>query len=153
MHQLVDGGGKPLVILLGPGQGGDSPMLPALLDGLHVPRPGRGRPRTRPDALLADKAYCSAAHRRRLVRRGIKVVIPQRADQIANRKRRGRAGGRPPGFDATAYRGRNVVERSFNTHKQWRGLATRFDKHMITYRGGHLVSAITTWLDAIGDTP
>ena len=153
VHQLVDGNGRPLVILAGPGQANDSPMLPWLLDGLCVPRLGSGRPRTRPDALLADKAYCSAAHRRALSARGIKVVIPERADQINNRKRKGSQGGRPPTFDAAAYRGRNVVERSFNTHKQWRGLATRYDKHVDHYRAAHVLSAIITWLDAMGDTP
>ena len=55
-------------------------------------------------------------------------MIPQPSDQIAHRKRRGSAGGRPPAFDATAYKGRNVIERSFNDHKQWRGIATRYDK-------------------------
>lgn len=153
MHQLVDGNGRPLTILVGPGQAGDSPMLPGLLDGLCIPRPGRGRPRTRPDAVLADKAYCSAAHRTMLTRRGIKVVIPQRADQIGHRKARGRRGGRPPAFDAEAYKGRNVVERSFNTAKQWRGLATRYDKHAISYRAAHVLSAVITWLDLAGDTP
>lgn len=55
-------------------------MLPGLLDGLRVARAGRGRPRTRPEALLADKAYCAKAHRAMLQGRGIKVVVPQRAD-------------------------------------------------------------------------
>jgi len=57
----------------------------------------------------------------------IVVVIPKRSDQIANRKRRGRAGGRPPGFDSDAHRGRNVVERAFDKAKHWRGVATRYD--------------------------
>ena len=108
-------------------------MLPHLLEGLSVPRLGAGRPRTCPDALLADKEYCSAAHRSMLTSRGIEVVIPQRSDQITNRKRRGRHGGRPPGLDKEKYRRRNVVERSFNTHKQWRALATRYDKHSTCY--------------------
>lgn len=60
--------------------------------------------------------------------RRVKAVIRQPSDQIANRKRRGSEGGRPPAFDPLAYRGRNVIERSFNDHKQWRGLATRYDK-------------------------
>lgn len=128
-------------------------MLPGLLEGLSVPRAGRGRPRTRPDALLADKAYCARAHRTMLTARGIKVVIPQRADQIAHRKRRGRLGGRPPGLDEQAYKGRNVVERSFNAAKQWRGLATRYDKHAIIYRAAFILFAALTWLDLIGDTP
>ena len=88
-------------------------MLPQLLDGLRVPRPCAGRPRTRPDALIADKAYCAREHRLTLTARGIKVVIPERADQIRHRQNRGSAGGRPPALDAELYKRRNVVERSF----------------------------------------
>ena len=129
-------------------------MLPQLLDGLRVPRPCAGRPRTRPDALIADKAYCAREHRLTLTARGIKVVIPERADQIRHRQNRGSAGGRPPALDAELYKRRNVVERSFNAHKQWRGLATRYDKHAITYRAGVVLSAVITWLKALlGDMP
>src|SRR5699024_1903350 len=66
IHQLVDGHGLPLVILCGPGQGGDSPMLAPLLDALSVARKGPGRPRTRPDMLRGDKAYSSRATRQTL---------------------------------------------------------------------------------------
>ena len=105
-----------------------------------------GRPRTRPDALLGDKAYSSAGNRELLRRKRVKTVIPQPDDQIAHRKRRGSAGGRPPAFDAAAYKCRNVIERSFNDHKQWRGLATRYDKLAVTYRGGVVLRAIAIWL-------
>ena len=146
IHQLVDGNGRPLVIALTAGQAGDSPMLKWLLADLAVARLGPGRPRTRPDALLGDKAYSSRANRDLLRTKRVKVVIPQPADQIAHRKRRGAAGGRPPSFDAATYKGRNVVERSFNDHKQWRGLATRYDKLATIYRGGVVLRAITIWL-------
>ena len=95
LHTLVDGNGRPLVIEAGPGQGGDSPMLPVLLDLLRVARCGPGRPRTRPDALLADKAYSSRAHRTLLRTQGITAVIPERSDQQSHRLRRGSAGVRP----------------------------------------------------------
>lgn len=62
-HALVDGCGLPLVLLIGPGQAGDSPMLPALLASLRVPRQRPGRPRNRPDALLRRMAYSARAHR------------------------------------------------------------------------------------------
>jgi hypothetical protein len=68
IHQLVDGRGRPLVIALTAGQAGDSPMLKVLLADLAVARPGGGRPRTRPDTLLGDKAYSSAANRELLRR-------------------------------------------------------------------------------------
>jgi transposase len=146
IHQLVDGRGRPLVIAVAPGQSGDSPMLKPLLSHLAVKRPGPGRPRTRPDALIGDKAYSSRGNRAMLRARRVKTVIPQPSDQIAHRKRRGTAGGRPPAFDPITYKDRNVVERSFNDHKQWRGLATRYDKLATVYRGGVVLRAITIWL-------
>jgi transposase len=153
IHQLVDGRGRPLVIAVTAGQAGDSPMLQWLLADLAVSRLGPGRPRTRPAALLGDKAYSSRSNRDLLRAKRVKTVIPQPADQIAHRQRRGPAGGRPPNFDAMTYKGRNVVERSFNDHKQWRGLATRYDKLATTYRGGVVLRAITLWLQELGDTP
>ena len=121
-------------------------MLKPLLAQLAVRRVGPGRPRTRPDAVLGDKAYPSRAIRTELRSRGIRAVIPQPSDQIAHRKKRGSAGGRPPSFNATAYKGRNVIERSFNDHKQWRGIATRYDKLAVVYRGAVVLRAITIWL-------
>jgi transposase len=98
-HTLVDGHGRPLVIVVSPGQAGDSPCLPILLRQLCVGRRGPGRARTRPLLLRADKAYSSRANRARLRRRGIKAVIPEPSDQIGHRKRRGSAGGRPVRLD------------------------------------------------------
>lgn len=141
------------MLLLGPGQGNDSPMLANLLGAIHVPRLGPGRARTRPQRLLADKAYSSRANRALLRARGIGAVIAEPSDQAGHRKRKGSKGGRPPAFDAQAYKGRNVIERSFNVLKQWRGLATRYDKLALTYRGGVVLGAIITWLHELGDTP
>ena len=122
-------------------------MLKYLLADLAVAPLGRpGRPRTRPDAVLGDKAYSSRANRDLLRARRVKTVIPQPSDQIAHRHRRGSAGGRPPNFDTHTYRDRNVVERSFNDYKQWRGLATRYDKLALTYRGGVVLRAVLIWL-------
>ena len=135
-----------MVVLVGAGHAGDSPMLPVLLEELRVHRIGPGRPRSRPDALRGDKAYSSRAHRAMLRSRGIQAVIPERADQIANRKRKGSTGGRPVSFDATDYKNRNVIERFFNRIKHWRALATRYDKHAVVYRGGIVLAAILDWL-------
>ena len=121
-------------------------MLAPLLAQLAVRRPGPGRPRTRPTALIGDKAYSSRGTRAMLRERGITVVIPQPSDQIAHRIRRGSAGGRPPAFDPVAYKARNVIERSFNEQKQWRGIATRYDKLATVYRGAVVLRAITIWL-------
>ena len=133
-------------MLVGPGQAHDGPMLPFVLGAIAVPRLGAGRARTRPDAVLADKAYSSRATRRLLRSRGIIAVIPEPRDQQAHRKRRGRRGGRPVSCDADAYKGRNVVERSFNVLKNWRGLATRYDKLAVVYRGAAVLAAILIWL-------
>jgi len=140
-------------VLAGPGQGGDAPAFDALMSALHVHPPGPGRPRTRPKRVRGDKAYSSAAIRTHLRSRHITAVIPEPADRQANRRRRGRAGGRPPAFDRQDYRGRNVIERFFGLLKQWRALATRFDKLALTYRGGAVLRAVTIWLKALGDTP
>jgi transposase len=145
IHHLVDGAGRPMVVLVSAGQANDAPVFAQLLAHLRVPRPGRGRARTRPHRVRADKAYSSRAIRSELRRRGITAVIPQPSDQIAHRHRRGSRGGRPPGFDAQDYKARNVIERGFNLTKQWRGLATRYDKLAVVYRGGAVLRAITIW--------
>jgi transposase len=144
IHQLVDGRGFPLVIAVTPGQAGDSPMFLPLMTQLRVSR-ATGRPRTTPDAVRADKAYSSRAIREHLRGRGIRAVIPEPADQAGHRKRRGSRGGRPPTFDAGDYRGRNVIERRFCELKQWRGLATRYDKLAIVYRAAAVLNAVIAW--------
>ncbi|WP_244211241.1 IS5 family transposase [Amycolatopsis kentuckyensis] len=152
-HHLVDGNGRPLLTLVGSGQAGDAPMFPHLMRHLHVARPGGGRARIRPDRVRGDKAYSSRAIRGHLRDRGITAVIPEPADQAGHRKRRGSRGGRPPAFDPVDYRGRNVVERRFNLLKQWRGLATRFDKLAIVYRSAVVLHAVITWTKALSDKP
>lgn len=146
IHHAVDGRGRPLAVVVTGGQRHDGVILPQVLADIRVPRAGGGRPRTCPDAVLADRAYGSKANRDYLRSRGVRAVIPEKKDQIATRKKRGSKGGRPPAFDAGSYRNRNVVERSFAYVKQWRGLATRYDKLAITYRAAVVISAILTWL-------
>jgi transposase len=137
----VDGKGRPLAVTLTPGQRHDSTQLKPLLDTIGVPRPGgQGRPRKRPDHLLADRGYSYPTCRRLLRRRGIAHTIPTRVDQ------RGRPG-RPCGFDAVRYRQRNVVERCVNRLKQWRGIATRFDKRAVNYRAAVVIASLLLWLD------
>ncbi len=121
-------------------------MLAPLLAAIRVPRPGPGRPRTRPAAVLADKAYSARGHRADLRRRGITAVIPEPADQAGHRRKRGSRGGRPIGYDRTVYRRRNVIERAFNRLKAWRGIATRYDKHAIVFHGAVVLASILIWL-------
>jgi hypothetical protein len=106
IHQLCDGNGLPLVVLIGPGHAHDSPMFEASMGQLRVPRPGAGRPPTRPTAVLGDKAYSSRANRAHLRSRGICAVIPEPSDQSGHRRRRGSRGGRPVGLDTHKYKGR-----------------------------------------------
>jgi transposase len=147
IHLISDGRGRPLHVVLTPATINDTTMMSVVIDGIRVPRVGQGRPRTRPEQVLADKGYPSRANRAYLAGRGIKATIPDRADQRQHRKNRGSAGGRPPTFDATLYRKRNVVERSFNRLKNWRGIATRSDKTARNYRAGLVLAATLIWIN------
>ncbi|MFE5537106.1 IS5 family transposase [Streptomyces sp. NPDC056492] len=144
IHLAADGNCRPLAFVLTPGQAGDAPAFTRVMAAIRVARP-KGRPRTRPVVVLADKAYSSRAIREHLRRRRIRAVIPQPADQIANRKRLGSKGGRPPAFDKAAYKQRNTVERCINKLKQWRGLATRYDKTATAYQAALHLAAIHIW--------
>lgn len=146
IHLAVDGRGRPLSVLLTGGQAGDNPQLPTLPDAIAVHHDGPGRPRKRPDMLLADKGYAHEPTRRALRRRGIRHTIPERRDQAARRAAKGSAGGRPPAFDTVLYRQRNVVERYLNRLKQWRDLATRYTKRATIYRASLVLIAALTWL-------
>ncbi|MFI9010312.1 IS5 family transposase, partial [Actinosynnema sp. NPDC053489] len=151
VHAAVDAAGLPLAFVLTPGQAADSPQFRTVLDRIRVPGP-TGRPRTRPDAVAADKAYSSKANRAYLRRRRITAVIPEKTDQQANRRNKGSAGGRPVSFDPVRYRRRNTVERCFQKIKTWRGLATRYDKTPQSYEAGlHLRGAIM-WLKTLTPT-
>ncbi|MFE3760447.1 IS5 family transposase [Streptomyces sp. NPDC059104] len=144
IHLAADSRCRPLAFVITPGQAGDAPAFDQVMARIRVPRPV-GRPRTTPAAVLADKAYSSRAIRRHLRQRGIRAVIPQPADQAANRRRLGSRGGRPPAFDREAYKQRNTVERCINKIQQWRGLATRYDKTATIYLAGLHLAAIFIW--------
>ena len=117
-----------------------------MLDGIRVPHAtGRGRPRTRPHRLIADKGYSYPRCRRVLRQRQIKHTIPERRDQRARRARRP---GRPLAFDQATYKRRNVVERCINRLKQWRGLATRYEKRAVNYRVIVVLASIVLWLES-----
>jgi transposase len=118
------------------GQRQEATQVPAWLEQGAVKRPGRGRPRLRPDRAGGDKGYTGRPIRTSLRRRGIGAVIPRRK----NESRRGTR------FDREAYRERNVVERTINRLKQHRAIATRYEKLEVTYHALLTIAAILLWL-------
>lgn len=142
IHLIADQRCRPISRLTSPGQRADCTMLQKVVGRIRILRRGPGRARVPPGRLLADRAYSSRAIRAYLRRRGIKTVIPERSNRRKGRRRRGRAGGRPPRLEHDAYRDRNIVERCFNKLKQFRADATRHDKRAFTYDGTIDVASI-----------
>jgi transposase len=135
IHVRAERRGKPVVFVVTQGQRHEQTVVERLLDGGAVRRRGRGRPRVRPRRLGGDKGSSSGKVRRALRRRGIGAVIP--------RKRNERRDGR---FDRAAYRERDVVERLINRLKQWRRIATRYEKRATNYAAMLTIAAILLWL-------
>ncbi|WP_373305810.1 transposase [Streptomyces flavofungini] len=127
------------------GQAGDAPVFETVMAGVRVPRSGPGRPRTRPDAVLADRAYSSRAIRNHLRRRGIRAVIPSRPTRSATV-----CGEAAPAVAHRLSAPRrtkqcNAGERCINRLIQWRGLAMRTDKLAIAYQAALHLAAILIW--------
>lgn len=145
VHLVCDGRGRPLSWVITGANINDTTMMTATLEQIHVPR-AVGRPRRRPDRVLADKGYPSKKNRAWLRERKIAATIPERDDQIAHRRRKP---GRPIDFGEAQqerYKGRNVVERCFNKLKQWRGIAMRSDKTARSYRAAIALAATLIWI-------
>ncbi len=135
LHLACDGRGRMLAVVLTPGQRHEATQVPALLGRGAVARP-RGRSRIRPDRVVGDKGYTGKTIRRYLRRRGIGAVI-------LRQKREPRRGVR---FDRAAYRERNIVARTINRLKQYRAIATRYEKLAETYHALLTLAAILAWL-------
>ena len=142
IHLTADRRCRPVTRILSPGQHGDCPRFIPLMVAIRIGRRGKGRPRTRPGAAMGDKAYSSAANRSYLRKRGIKAVIPVKEDQKNHRRNRGSQGGRPPPVDREQYKERNTVERCFGKLKQFRAVATRYDKRQFMYQGTVALASI-----------
>lgn len=93
------------------------------------------------EALLADKGYDADAIREELAQAGIEAVIPAKR----NRKN-------PAPHDAVKYRWRNLIERMFNKLKNWRRVATRYDKTRESYLGFVTLAAVKLWLPFVHET-
>jgi transposase len=141
LHLRVEGGGRPLVILATVGQRHEVTQLGRLLDQGAVKRsgvdwqPGLGRPRRRPAALAGDKGYSYPSVRAELRRREIRAVIPTKSDQP-----------RRSSFARPAYRQRNKVERAVGRLKQFRRVATRYEKRACNYLAMVTLAAVLSWL-------
>lgn len=127
MHAAVDGRGRPVRIILSPGQSGDAPRALPLLKGLSAKH------------VLADAAYDSKAIREDIASRGGLACIPPNP----TRKH-------PARYDRQRYCRRNIVERFFGFIKRWRRVATRYEKKAENFLG--MVQLAAT-LVSIGPKP
>ena len=122
-----------MTLILTPGQDHESTVLKPLMERGAVKR--RGRPRLRPRRVVGDKGYSSRENRQYLRRRGMRLTIPRKK----NERRRGR-------FDKAIYRMRNRVERLINRMKQFRRLATRYEKRAENFRAMWVIAATLLWM-------
>jgi transposase len=124
IHAIVDACGLPILLKLTEGQAHDGRSAEDMLGSV-----GRG------DILLADRAYDSNALRETLAARGARAnvrAMPQRLN--------------PPRFSKRLYRKRNLVERFFNKLKQFRAIATRYDKRDDNYLACVKLASVRIWM-------
>ncbi len=127
--------GRPIAFVLTAGERHEQTAFQPLMEAGAVRRSGPGRPRRRPQALLADRGYTGRPVREHLRRRGITAIIPQLATET-----------RPRLMDWGIYRERNVIERLVGRLKEHRHLATRYDKLATSYLAFVHLAAILMWL-------
>ena len=123
VHAISDEHCRPLAFYLTPGQTAD--IKGAVMLGARLPRARY---------LLADKAYDADHWRRYLKSRRIRPVIPNRS----NRKQ-------PHPFNKVRYKGRNVIERMFGRLKDFRRVATRYDKKAENYLAALCLAALVCY--------
>jgi transposase len=146
IHLAADARCRPVGRVTTAGQRHDSIAFTALMADVSIIRRSGARARTRPDRVLADKAYSTAKIRNSLRRRGIKATIPQPVNQLKARIAKGSQGGRPPKLDKEIYRDRNTIERAINLLRGYRAVATRYDKREFVYKGTIDIASIKIWL-------
>jgi len=118
-------------LVLTPGQRHEAKCVEPLISTGAVKRPGSGRPRLRPKRIVGDKGYCGKPVRDLLRRRGIRFTIAKKRNMC-----------RKGPFDKAIYRERNQIERSINRFKQFRRIATRYEKRLVHYRAMWVIAAI-----------
>jgi transposase len=124
-----------MTFLLTAGERHELSVAERLMEQGKVKGSGRGRPRCRPKRLVGDKGYSSNKFRRFLRRRGIRYTIARRSNQH-----------RGGSFDKEIYRQRNRVERLINRLKQFRRIATRYEKRAANYEAMLTLASILLWL-------
>lgn len=142
INGIADRQGNALNVQVSPGQQADITEAQPLIASTRIPKP-RGRPRLRPNCLNADKSYDSQDFRKYLSSRGIKANIPERQTPKGKTRRRK---GRKPKLDKERYKNRNQIERLFGKLKQFRRIATRYDKYAMTYKGFIQLGSIILYL-------
>ena len=135
IHLRVEGQGKPVAFVLTPGQRHEASVFEELMAQGEVRRSGRGRPRSKPHRVCGDKGYSSRRIRAYLRRRGIRYTIPRKT----NERRTGP-------FNRALYRQRNLVERTISRLKQFRRIATRYEKKAENYLAMLQIGALLLWL-------
>jgi transposase len=135
---VVDGAGPPLGAYLDTASPAEVTRLATTLDTVAVGRPGKpGRPRKRPERLIADRGYDSNPLRARLARRGIEPIISARRNHTQATHQDGRK--------LRRYRRRWIIERTFAWLGHFRRLGVRYECLITTYAGFfHLACALPT---------
>lgn len=124
-----------MTLVLTPGQRHEAVAFEQLLETGAVKRPGPGRPKRRPHRIIGDKGYSSRRIRQYARQHGIRIMIPRKRNE-----------GRTGPFNRTLYRLRNRIERLISRCKQFRRLATRYEKRAANYKAMWLIAATLLWL-------
>lgn len=132
---VVDGKGLPLGVFVASASPAEVTLVHPTLATIAVPRMGPGRPKSKPDRLIGDKAYDSEALRDALAVRDIELIAPHRS----NRVRAAQQDGRP----LRRYKRRWIVERTFAWYGSFRRLVVRYERSSRLYLAFfHLASAL-----------
>lgn len=131
----ADGNGKPITFLITAGQRHEAVAFQQLMEQGAIRRVGKGRPKLRPERVVGDKGYSSDTLRRYLRRKGIRLTVPHKANERRMRP-----------FDREVYAERNRIERLINRLKQFRRVATRYEKLASNYLAMLTLAATLLWL-------
>jgi putative transposase len=123
IHAAGDALGLPVRLIGSAGQRNDIAFAHDLVDGFEA------------DATIADKGYDADHLIDQIAETGAEVVIPPKRNRKAQRR-----------YDAELYKERNLIERFFNKLKQFRRVATRYDKLLVNFMGFVKLAAISIWL-------